>query len=91
MKELELQYPVLQDRDNSVAKAFGLLMNPPEDVIEAEQFLGLDLPEHNGNDDWGLPIPSRYVIEQSGTVRLANLHVDYRTRSDPKECFPFLQ
>ena len=90
-KELGLQFPVLQDRDNSVAEAFGLLMSPPEDVIEAERFLGLELPEHNGTDSWDLPIPSRYVLEPSGTVRFASLHVDYRTRSEPSECFPYIQ
>ena len=82
-KELNLGFPILQDRDNFIARAFRLKLKTPPEVIEAERFLGLDLPSHNGNDNWDLPIPSRYVLDHSSVVTYSELHVDHRMRTDP--------
>ena len=89
--KLNLGFPVLQDQDNLVATAFGLTLETPPDVIEAERFLGLDLPAHNGTNNWDLPIPSRYVLDRSSAVKYASLHVDHRMRCDPKECLDLLK
>ena len=90
-RESGLDFPVCQDRDNKLASAFGLTLETPPDVIEAESFLGLDLPAHNGTNHWDLPIPSRYVLDRTGKVLYASLHVDHRERRDPLECLEFLR
>lgn len=88
--ESGMEFPVVQDRENRVATAFGLTLSTPPEVIEAEKFLGLDLPAHNGTDHWDLPIPSRYVVDSNGKILFASLHVDHRTRQDPEACLDFL-
>ena len=84
-RELGLSFAVVTDRDNRAATAFGLRTIMPPEVIEAESFLGLDLPTHNGTDNWDLPIPARYVIDRTGKIRFASIHVDHRFRTDPGE------
>ena len=83
--ELDLPFPVLQDVDNLVSSAFGLTIQQPPEVIAAEQSLGLDLPAHNGNTNWDLPIPARYVIDVDSRIIYTALHVDHRLRTDPLE------
>lgn len=91
MEELGLQFPVVQDRQNELATAFGLTLETPPEVIEAERFLGLDLPQANGTDNWDLPMPARYVIGDSGQILFAAVHPDHRTRSEPEECLQYLK
>ena len=81
----------MQDRDNKVATTFGLTLKTPVDVIEAEKFLGLDLPTHNGNENWDLPMPARYVLNQESEILYASIHVDHRMRNHPNECLQFLE
>ena len=89
--ELGLQFPVVQDRDNELATAFGLTLETPPKVIEAEKFLGLDLPQANGNDNWDLPMPARYVLRRDREILFASVHPDHRTRSEPEKCLPYLK
>ena len=84
--DLELSFPVLHDHDNQISTAFGLTLETPPEVIEAERTLGLDLPETNGTDNWDLPMPARYVIDLSGVIRFAAVHADHRLRTEPEEC-----
>ncbi|MEM9944128.1 MAG: redoxin domain-containing protein [Planctomycetota bacterium] len=85
-EQLNLQFPVLQDRDNSAATLFGLTIPTPPDVIAAEQYLGLNLPEFNGNSNWDLPMPARYVIDSNGLIQYVSVHPDHRQRSEPELC-----
>lgn len=84
--DLDLRFPILHDADNMVSSAFGLTLQQPADVIAAEQSLGLDLPAHNGTENWDLPIPARFVIDTDSRIRYTALHVDHRLRTDPLEC-----
>lgn len=85
-EELNLGFPVVQDPNNAIATEFGLTLQTPPKVIEAESFLGLDLPSHNGTDNWNLPIPSRYVLDNCSIVKYATHNIDHRMRSEPHDC-----
>jgi len=89
--QLGLEFPVLQDRNNVVASTLNLTLPQPPEVIEAEQFLGLDLPTHNGTGHWDLPIPARFVFDRSSKVLYSAIHIDHRTRRHPLECLESLQ
>jgi peroxiredoxin len=47
--------------------------------------LQIDLERYNGNADWELPLPARYLIDQSGTVRYAAVNPDHTCRPEPSE------
>ena len=89
-EELSLTFPVIQDRGNQLATAFGLTLATPPAVIEAERSLGLNLPECNDTDHWDLPMPARYVIDQTGAILFASLHADHRQRSEPEACLEIM-
>jgi hypothetical protein len=40
---------------------------------------------HNGDARFALPVPATYVIDATGTVRLAFVDPDYPTRLEPAE------
>jgi peroxiredoxin len=43
------------------------------------------LPDSNGTDDWTLPVPATFVIGTDGTVALAHVDLDYRSRLEPAD------
>jgi peroxiredoxin len=81
----ELQYPVLSDAGNAVARIYGLAYSLPQELRTVLSANGKALPGINGDDSWELPITATYVIARDGRVALAFLDVDYRQRLDPAD------
>ena len=77
-----LTFPLLSDRGNDYAAQLGLRFTLPEDLREVYLTLGIDLPEHNAEDSWTLPIPARIVVGQDGIVRAADIDPDYTRRPE---------
>jgi peroxiredoxin len=73
----------LRDRGNQVAQKFGLVFTLPEDLRKIYRDFGIDLAKANGDDSWTLPMPARYVIDQTGTIRAADVDPDYTRRTEP--------
>lgn len=81
-----LAYELLSDPGNAYAAELGLRFELPDylrDVYLNE--LNIDLPKHNGEDSWTLPIPARYVVDGSGIIRAADVDVDYTRRPEPQK------
>jgi peroxiredoxin len=92
MKEKHnLPFEVLNDRGNMVAKQFGLVFAFPEDLKQVYLKLGIDVAKHNGEDTWELPMPARYVVDQSKKIRWAAVEPDYTVRPEPDETIAFLK
>lgn len=89
--DLGLEFPVLHDAGNAAARRYGIAFETPDDVREVESELGLDLPEHNGADDWSLPMPTRIVIDGAGVVRSCEVQFDHADRTDPAETLEVLR
>ncbi|MEQ8998415.1 MAG: peroxiredoxin-like family protein [Coleofasciculus sp. B1-GNL1-01] len=87
----DLEFEVLSDVGNQVAKDFGLVFVLPKELRPIYQDFGIDLPAHNGEDTFELPIPATYVIAQDGTIIHAFVEVDYTKRLDPKEIIAALK
>ncbi len=84
-ERLELEFPVLSDVGNVVARSFGLVFTLPEDLREVYTGFGLDLPAANGDDSFELPIPATYVIAASGEVAWRFADPDYTRRGEPDD------
>ena len=80
-----LEYDVLFDAGNEVARAFGLAFTLPSALQELYEKMNINLPEQNGADTWELPFAATYVIEPGFTVRLASVNADYTQRLEPSE------
>ena len=81
----ELTFEVLSDVGNRVAKQFNLVFTVPEELRPIYEGFGIDLPAHNGDDTFELPIAATYIIAPDGKVIHAFVDVDYTKRLDPEE------
>ena len=90
-EQKKLSFDILHDPNGAVAAAFGLNFALPEDLQQVYASFGLDLPTLNGDGQWQLPMPARYVIDAGGTIRYARVHPDYTTRPEPTETVEALQ
>jgi peroxiredoxin len=80
----ELQYEILTDKDNTVARNYGVVFKLTDDVKKYYED-GFGLSEYNGNDKGELPLAATYVIGTDGIVTFAFLDADYRNRAEPIE------
>jgi peroxiredoxin len=81
-----LEFPVLSDLGNTVARQFGLVFQLEGEVrrVSLEVF-GVDLPSLNGDASWEIPVPATYLIDRNGIVRFAYFDADFRNRVDPAQ------
>jgi len=75
-----LAFPVLSDAGNAVARRFGLVFTVPEALHAVYDKLGIDIPAHNGDGSFELPVPGTYVVGRDGTIAFAYANVDYTRR-----------
>ncbi len=90
LEKHQLEFAVLNDIGNQVAKTFGVVfkLNPEIAKMYQESF---GLHEVNGDTSQELPLASTYIIDQEGIIRYAFLHEDYRVRAEPSEIIKTLQ
>lgn len=86
----ELKFTVLSDIDNHVARKIGLIFQMPEDLREVYHSFNLDVPKHNGNFDYELPMPATYVVDKDRTIIYAFVSEDYTERANPSEILKML-
>jgi peroxiredoxin len=79
----KLSFDILFDEQNELAAKFGLRYALPEDLrtLYRDSF-NINLKLYHGDNDWTLPLPARFVIDQTGTIRYSESNVDYRSRPE---------
>lgn len=82
-EKIDLSFPVLSDRGNMVARAYGLVFAVASDVQAIQRGMGLDVAKVNGSETWELPMPGSYVIAQDGVITLAFINPDHTHRLEP--------
>ena len=80
----ELSFEVLSDRGNVLAKQLGLVFTLPETLRPIYSNFGIDIPAHNGDTTFELPIPATYVVAADGTIIYRFANADYTARPEPK-------
>ncbi|MBQ4914237.1 AhpC/TSA family protein [Maribacter sp. MMG018] len=79
-----LEFTVLSDVGNNVAKAYGVVFKLTDEVASIyEEAFGLH--GVNGDDSNELPLAATYVIDTDGIVQYAFLDADYRKRAEVSE------
>jgi peroxiredoxin len=87
----KLEFPILWDERLAVAAAFGLAFELPADLREVYRSFGLDLPTHNGDPSWRLPVPSRFTIGGDGRIGSVQADPDYTHRPEPESTLELLR
>jgi peroxiredoxin len=80
-----LDFEVLSDVGNQVARKFGLVFQVPEALRPVYESLGIDLPAHNGDESFELPMPATYVVNTDGKIVLGFVDADYTKRLEPDQ------
>jgi hypothetical protein len=58
----KLQFPLLSDAGNHVARQFGLVYRVPEYQQEVYRRAFTNLPFVNGDQSWELPMPATFIL-----------------------------
>ena len=90
-EKLALEFEVLSDVGNKVAKKFGIVFKLTEKIQEIYKNFGIDLPAANGDQSFELPIPATYVVAQNSIISFAYIDADYTNRLDPETIIIELQ
>jgi peroxiredoxin len=83
VEKLALDFEVLSDVGNKVAKDFGLVFKLSDKMQEIYKNFGIDLPAANGDLSFELPIPATYVVAPNNIISYAYIDADYTNRLDP--------
>jgi len=86
----ELEFEVLSDVGNQVAKEYGIVFQLTDEVAEMYN-QSFDLNNHNGDESNELPLAATYIVNENGEIVYAFLDADYRNRAEPAELTAFLE
>ena len=83
VKDSQLSFEVLSDIGNLVAKDCGLVFTLPEPLRPIYETWEIDIPDHNGDNSFELPVPATYIVDTVGKVHYAHVDMDYTRRLEP--------
>lgn len=87
----QLQFEVMSDVGNKIAREYGIVMNVPAVMRPLYQEWGIDLIQANGDDSWELPIPATYIIGSDGRIVSAYINRNYTERMEPTDIIKVLK
>lgn len=87
-----MAFPVLGDKGNSVADAFGVAFTLPDSMRWVyEEVFKFDLPKYNGDDSWRLPMPARFILDRNAVIQAADVNLDHTVRPEPASAIEALK
>lgn len=79
----ELQFDVLSDNGNNVAKHYTTIFKNDPALLAAMAELGYDFDSYYADNSREIPVPAVFIIDQNGTISFAETTGgDYRKRVD---------
>lgn len=87
----ELTFTILTDEKLKFTRTLDLVFTVPEDLKPIYESFGINLEKHNGKDQFDLPIPATYIIDESGKVISRYLNADYTYRQEPSDIIEVLK
>jgi len=79
----DLKFEILSDVNGALEDALGIRFDLSDPIVALYKRFGHDLPSHNGDGRWSLPVPATYVVDHDGRIVLAFVDPDYRRRLEP--------
>ena len=84
-EKLALEFDVLSDVGNVLARAYGLVFRLPDALRPYYDRIGLSLEAYNGDGSWELPVSATYLVDGNGLITFAYLDADYTQRLEPSD------
>jgi peroxiredoxin len=86
-----LQFPVLSDEGNRVARQFGIVFALDPGLKTVQEQFGVDIPAHNGDRTFELPVPATFLVSTDGKVLKSYAEADYMQRLDPETALDWIR
>lgn len=86
-----LTFEVLTDRQNQIARQYGLVLTLNEEMRPLYRQIGFDIPAHNGDTSWELPMAATYVIAPDHRITFDFVSADYTQRAEPADILAALE
>ena len=90
-RKLNLTFDLLTDLHLETAERFRLAFALPDYLRDLYKSFGSTLDRFHDESAYRLPMPARYVIDQEGVIRAADVNADYTVRPDPSETVKVLK
>jgi peroxiredoxin len=90
-KKLNLSFDILTDLHLKTAEEYRLVFTFPDSLRELYKSFGSTLDRFHDETEYRLPMPARYVIDQQGIIRAADVNADYTIRPEPSETIGHLR
>lgn len=87
----DLQFKVVSDLGNRVAKEYGIVYRIPDNLEPLYGKDGLDLAKYNGDDSMELPLGVTYIVNTQGVIDYAFVSADYTERAETNDVIAALQ
>jgi len=86
-----LSYPILCDKENEVAKKFGIAFTLAESLRPIHEAFEMDIPTHNGDENFDLPIPATYVINRKKENIFVSVNPNWMERVETQDYLEMLK
>ncbi len=87
-----LEFEVLSDKGNNVARQFTTIIKNAIEAVEEAQKLGVNFYDHYDNHSRDIPVPAVFVVDTNGKIVFAKSEDgDYRLRVEPGEILEALK
>ena len=83
--KLNLRFDIVTDLHLKVAEQYGLVFTLPNYLRELYKSFGSTLDKFNDEPEYRLPMPARYIVDQKGIIREADVNADYTIRPEPSK------
>jgi peroxiredoxin len=90
-RKLKLTFDLLTDFHLKIAEQFQLVFVLPDYLRDLYKSHSNTLDRFHDESEYRLPMPARYVIDQGGIIRGADVNADYTTRPEPAETIGILR
>ena len=84
-KKLNLTFDILTDHHLAVAEQFRLVFTLPYYLRDLYTSFVMTLDRFHDESEYRLPMPARYVVDQGGIIRGADVNADYTIRPGVEE------
>lgn len=80
--DVQVQYDILYDEGNTVARDFGIVFQLPKAHQDLLQQIGVNVEALTGSDLYAFADPATFVVKQDGTISYAFVPNNYRKRAE---------
>ena len=87
----ELEFEVLSDHNNVIAKEYGLVFSLDEELRPIYVSFGINIPSNNAEESYEIPMPAVYIINKNKEIVFSFINEDYTKRCEPQDVIDTLK